>query len=464
MYIYTECLQGKPSSLHLLLAILLLPLLSVAIYSFDAPDHGRDTLSILREHYKQVEEIDLDLYLPKLIHPITIPFVLPDIRSVNNFNTRLNMKDLLGSVKPGTRLAVIGRPGVGKYTLTRHITKQWAQGLALQQFNVFFHICLGRTAQSPITGLKSLLEEECHGLPQSDDPEIELSQVCETIKSTSGKGVLLVLDAFNEYQVLNEKKDFVLRLIKRLSLPNSAIILTSRPRGVDDVKMYFNEIVEVIGFSEADINTSFAHLDFSLQPVIGNYFEGNPNVKELCYLPLHMTMLIYIASVKEDVLSSIDSGTEIYTSFLYLTINRYNERHGLAPSSLDDCFNHSDTEFCNIFQRVCKLAFNATIQKKQTFDSSNFGDIETAIPSSILTLFNVKRVNKAQGSIDVFYFPHKTFQDFMSACHLILLRKTERRKMIEKYGNNANLRNLVWKFFSELAAWRKKKISLSFKN
>ena len=418
-------------------------------YSSISKSYDQTILEILRDHYKQLDEIDLDQYLPKSINPNTIPFILPDIRSWTSSETRLNVSEVLSSVKYGTRLAIIGKPGVGKSTLARHVTKQWAKGLLLQKFSAFFHICLGRTT-SPIMDLRSLLKEECHGLIHETD--FELSSTIDEIIVTKGEQVMFIVDGFDEYDIQNHKEDYLIRLIKNktMSLSKSAIILTSRHRRISEIKRHFNEIVEIIGFNKADIDTVLFSLDPQLQSKIGSYFENNPNVEEMCYLPLHMTMVIYLASLNEGSLSDIETETEIYTRFLYLTVNHYSERHGLVATSLDDCFEHSETDhtLCLTFRRVCELAFNATIHKKQTFDSNDIR--KTVIQSSTLedlSLFHVKRVNKEYGPIDLYYFSHQTFKDFMSACYLAVLSESEQQQMIMKYGNVLMLRDLVWKFF-----------------
>ena len=413
-----------------------------------------EMVQTLKEQYKNLQEIDFEQYLPKSMNPKQIPFITPNVKLVDEYPSEdsfLSVQQLLESVESGTRLAITGRPGVGKSTLARHIVKLWAKHEALQQFSTIFHICLGK-ASTPIMDIEQLVEEECLGLVDSEDPELEVHQLLQGIKTLRGENTVFVLDGFDEYfpNYAEEKNELVLRLIKGTFLPKSVLIIMSRPRSVDDVRSYFKKVFEVTGFRRLDIETSLFNLGLPLRTLIEDYFDNNPNVKKMCYLPLHMTMIIYLASLKEDALSGIDSETKIYTNFLYLTIDHYHKRHGLRSSTLNDCFDHqsADDSLCLQFTSICALAFNATIHHQQTFSSKELRNISIdADTLQKLSLFNIRKENRRQGSVDVFSFSHQTFRDFMSANYLILLPRNEQRKMIINYANQTNLRDLVWKFF-----------------
>ena len=264
---------------------------------------------------------------------------------------------------------------------------------------------------------------------------------------------------------LKKKNNFLRKLIKGAFLSKSTVIVTSRPRGIEDVKGYFTVLTEIIGFSRLDIETSLLQLEAPLRTVISEYFDFNPNVKKMCYLPLHMTMIIYLASLKEDTLSGIDSETKIYTNFLYLTIDHYNKRHGQSASLLNLCLeeqavNHS---LCHLFASVSELAFNATLNMQQTFSSNEILNFPvTAETLEKLSLFYIKKENRRHGRVDVFAFSHPTFQEFMSAIYLVQLPKKEQRNLITKYGNHSILLDLVWKFFFGLVGDKGTEQTLKF--
>ena len=410
----------------------------------------------LKEQYQKLDEIDFEQYLPTRL----IPFISPSFKIVDGFQVNgsqlLSVNQLLKSTNNeiGQRVAVIGRPGAGKSTFARHITKLWANGSALENINMLFHICLGRSSVL-ISDVQQLLEEECNGLIDSIDHEVQ--KLSSKIRTNKGEGYAFIIDGFDEY-FPQERNDFLVKMIKGTLFPKSTVIVMSRPRGIEDMKAYFTMLVEIIGFSRLDIETSLLQLEKPLHSVIGEYFDNNPNVKKMCYLPLHMTMIIYLASLKEDTLSDIDTETKIYTNFLYLTIDHYNKRHGQHSAFINFCLedrtvNHS---LCPLFKAMCELAFNATIHRKQTFTSNELLNIQVT-PETLekLSLFYIKKENRRLGRVDTFAFSHPTFQEFMSAFFLVLSPKHEQQQMIARYGSHPALQDLVWKFFFGLIGEKK---------
>ena len=69
----------------------------------------------------------------------------------------------------------------------------------------------------------------------------------------------------------------------------------------------------------------------------------NHYIRQMCYLPLHLSMLIYIATTDGDTLELVDTETELYTHFLSLTIKQYEKRRNRTAESLKECFIDSNT-------------------------------------------------------------------------------------------------------------------------
>ena len=121
-----------------------------------------------------------------------IPFIIPNVQLADQIlvENTTGVKHLLETIQGGTRIAITGRPGVGKSTLARYIAKLWANGESLQQFTTLFHICLGR-ANGAITNLKQIIEEECQGLIDPEDLEQKVPELLKQIKHTEGKNIFV---------------------------------------------------------------------------------------------------------------------------------------------------------------------------------------------------------------------------------------------------------------------------------
>ena len=81
--------------------------------------------------------------------------------------------------------------------------------------------------------------------------------------------------------------DYVTSLIKRKTLHKSVVIVTSRPSAIEDIEAYFDKIV---GFGETGIQSYLEQLELSHteNPTIHQYLSTHPDVRRLCYLPLHL--------------------------------------------------------------------------------------------------------------------------------------------------------------------------------
>ncbi len=168
--------------------------------------HKIEIKEVLRDQYKNLKEIDFELYLPQNMQPKHIPFIVPNIQLYQVDKNPLNITQLLETVEGGTRIAITGRPGVGKSTLARYISKLWAKGEVFKQFSTLFHICLGK-ANRAITSLTDMIAEECHCLIDTDDPEID--DLLKEMKRFQGENTVFVLDSFDEYfpNYAKEKKN-----------------------------------------------------------------------------------------------------------------------------------------------------------------------------------------------------------------------------------------------------------------
>lgn len=397
----------------------------------------------LAEKYKEDPVIDSEQWLPKRLHGRNITFVELELKEKG---TNILLCDLLSDIKSGTRILFIGRPGVGKSTITRHLSRRL---IHTEQFYLVVRLHLGRSGN--IESLDALLQASADESYDSSDIDV----ISNYIEKTLGEGVCFLLDGYDEYIKPLHCDDYVTRLIQlRNRLAKSVVIVTSRPSAVEDIETYFDRKVEIIGFGERGIQTYLEQMELSQteNQTIHQYFHTHPNVRQLCYLPLHLSMLVYVAVETKDTstLSLVDTETELYTEFLYLSIKQYESvRHQRTVESLKECFDdiYTKTDLCVLLLKICEKAFEGVMNREQTFISSSLDGLPDSIdvPAEIeaLSLFKIETIYDRRGfKLDKYYYSHPTFQEFLAAFHLAALCRKDQLSHIKNLWTHE-----MYKFF-----------------
>ena len=174
------------------------------------------------------------------------------------------------------------------------------------------------------------------------------------------------------YDQLNQK-DYVKKLLSKNALHCSFCVLKSRP-DFDEEELQLlkhSERFELTGFSIENLppivrNFSSNH---TLADSLLELWERNIKVKELCKLPLHMIMIIYIHTYEDEV--NIQTTTQVYSSFMNVTIKRYKGRHpNWNTESLWQCIRDSDQVddlICIVFRTLHHVAFNMLMKDSNLF-------------------------------------------------------------------------------------------------
>ena len=418
----------------------------------------------LRNIYRKIDPIDPTQNLLNNLGTLSfnLPFIMPKLSIDEEFD------DLLADLRIGSRLLITGRPGVGKSTLTRYAAKMWADKLLLVHCQLLVYIPLLTT----IDTLDTLIKVNTYGVVDQSTRLL----VTEEISSSMGKGICLLLDSFDEYMRQRDKRmDYIFKVLEQNILPELTIIMTSRQEAVTDIRKYFHpHVVEISGFNSKQIQSYIAKLPLPLNVAIAATLEKNPRAKFMCSTPLHLTMMVRLASVDVTGLSDVTTETILYSQFLFLTFKHYSPyRISWTAGSLKECFTNkvSQSELCFLFRNICKLAYRAKI------DEPSFNS--TALPRHLrdkvqaLSLFTI---DTKVGSIDdddvhIYYFSHKTFQEFIAACHLYMLPLDNQTNELysavtSSYGvvSFTYPISLIWRFFfGLLGEYDSKSLSFHFK-
>ena len=363
-------------------------------------------------------------------------------------NVKVEYKQVFGEYNSKELILLEGRPGSGKTTLVHKVIKDWAEGEVLTKAKYLFFVTLRLlNSEGRDETLSDLLE-----LLYFDDEELKTTTDC--IKRNDGEGVCFVIDGLDEYQPQNKKKSVIYKLLDRTYLPHSMIIVSSRPSATAILKKdVVTERIEVFGFSKQQILEYIDNFQFGSSPAgkLKEYLESNPNILDMCYLPVHAAMICFLFRYDQGCTSCTQ--TKIYEQFTRLIIHRHLTR------------SNADTELPSLkelhgmpkkyFDDLCHLAYNMTTDSKQVISHHEVGYKLSPCAGShgddeySLGLVTVYQTIHLTGRHQNYAFLHLTYQEFLAAYHIANLDTSQQMEIIEQYSKSRHM-HTVWTFYCGL--------------
>ena len=357
---------------------------------------------------------------------------------------RVGYNTFFDSLQGGARIVVEGRPGCGKTTLMNKVSLDWANKNILKDISLLLLVPLRRFHNKPEVKLDDILQlydtgHLCHA-------------VGEEVSNSGGKGVCIVFDGIDEYPQSLIPGNFVLEVLAGRMLPNSVVTASSRPAAAHDIRQYATQRVEVLGFLRPEIQQYIQeHYEGKDDKVknLSTYLQRHPNISHMCYLPLHLAMVVYLNdNLETGTLPHTE--TDIYNKFMLHTLLLNMRKLGITCSKLSD-IKQLPSGTLEIFQNICRLAYIATVQSEQIFAKDeiqeHIGSREFRLTS--LGLLTEDRLLIEQGLEETYSFAHLTFQEFLAAYHLTELPDAEQLKAAEEHGGDRHMR-VMWKFYCGL--------------
>ena len=342
---------------------------------------------------------------------------------------------------------VVGRPGIGKTSLSTKVLRLWASGEAFNAvFNVVFLVKFRLFNGGAKLSLRELLARAAT-VQRLDD------SVWEFVQNQTTK-VLLIFDGVDEYsrkEEINTDEDYnndvgekmpVSVLYKKLAagelLRGASILTTTRPTAVKYVaNVDFQRTVEIRGFTSENVEEyveKFTRGYPGVKEKIWGHVKANINLFSLSYIPVNCFLICHC--LLQSILCESSQLPTRMTDIYQMTVKMFlfshmHDREGLPREELEklksthmyEPFESFPRELQKFFDSLGEIAFKGIKGERLLFESSEVSGLEDCgllhkLPDQQPKAWNNPR--KSQ-----YCFIHLTVQEFFAAKHLVNIKTKE---------------------------------------
>ena len=313
-------------------------------------------------------------------------------------------------------ILVEGAPGVGKSTLAWKLCRKWGKGKLLQQYQLVVLLRLRDKSVRAAQFISHFFQHHDHQIQQA---------VVEEIQRTGGKGVLLLLEGYDELpEELRTVNSIFLDVITRKVLPEATVLITSHPWASEflhrECKRYISQHIEILGFTKANIHSyleSFTANEPSLLTGLKKYISCYPHINSLMYIPLCSAFVVEVyRNSREDETLVPKTMTELYSSLVRSLLLRYLLDHPVHGKKRRWKVRRFSDLPPDVYKQLCELgriAYKGILHGQQVI----FSDL----PENFQTLGLMQCVPELYVGLDAtvsYNFLHLTVQEYLAAFHL----------------------------------------------
>ena len=336
---------------------------------------------------------------------------------------------------------VEGPPGVGKSTLAWELCRRWDR----KQYDLAVLLRLRERKAQQMKGVNDLFPHEDQDLQKS---------VAKRVLELEGRGVLFILDGFDELPVDLRSEGFLFRMLQGTVLPKCCVLVTSRPSATEDLNMACTKIhrhIEILGFTQECIK-GYASSILSDEPKLLKDFllyispSVNPVINSLMYIPLNAAIIVHIYKNSNRTVSPIPKTlTQVYTQLCLTLLQRYTRSVNPQDKNIITKISELPDSYYKDFSKLAQLAF-------EQFQKHNVVFYSADLPKGLVHYGFLDSVSALYGGGDVSYnFLHLTLQEFLAAYHI-----TQLSNGIDVFKRHSEdgCWELVWSFISGLTGFQ----------
>ena len=334
----------------------------------------------------------------------------------------IKLEEIFSKIEGERKVILIdGAPGSGKTSLTVHVCQRWSRGELFEEFTVVILVQLRDPAVQSAKSIADLL-------PSRDDQMAE--EVAKAITASDGRGVLWVLDGFDELPSNLREKSFLTDLIipsTKSPISLSSVIVTSRPISSGDLCESVSSRIEVLGFTREEQRQYFTEClkgDTKAVDTLTERLSENPGIEGSCYLPLNASIVAHLYLSDGSVPNTVYG---MFSSFVQHFLSRYlckrlgKTREEARLQSLDNL----PSELRGPFNELCEVAFKGTSENKITFSES---DLEAVKHSAVIREVGLLQSTPSiisNGKVVYYNFAHLSVQEVLTSVYISRLPASE---------------------------------------
>ena len=390
----------------------------------------------------EVNKTEADKYTQATIHG--------DIDDIMKQKKHMELREVaLPSCEDGSIpkfILVEGAPGVGKTTFSWELSKQWGNRTILQQFRL---VILLRLREKRVQEMKSISDIFFYS-------NLDVQQhVAREVEQTHGKGVLLILEGFDELPLAKRDNEFILyRILTGELLPEASILVTTRHSASDFLFQHFpepNQHIEIVGFTKENIASYYESVmrrgtrEFN---AFKQYLKLYPHIHSAMYVPLHCAFVVevYMNSFRSKTTDESRSAvpktiTQLYYSLAKCLLLRYLKAHKKYSKRSYHIRTFSDLpkKVLKQLHVICKLAYDGLLNDEVIFTDSD-------VPQRFDTLELMQAIPELyidEGTVVSYNFIHLTLQEFLAACYLHSLDSAMWIKEFQRFKNSERMKTML---------------------
>ena len=344
------------------------------------------------------------------------------------------------------RILIEGAPGIGKTVLSKEIAYQWANGKILQDCKLVFLVYLRDPKLHSVESFNEIL---------TLFTSINTSDLMNYVKSYA-KHIAFIFDGFDELPISLQKVSFITDLIKGVNngsmFLNSTVVVTSRPTTTLFLHRVSDRRIEILGFpkEERDNYIAFSLGDsLVIKQEFDKYLKKHPILNNLCYIPLHLAILIYLfqqGSLPETL-------TEMNESFVLHTIYRYLEKQNLTPPGIAKTLKDLPEDILKFVYQLSRLAFEGLCNNQLVFTGEEIKKLCPEVDNTPGAINGFGLLQAVQhyakvgaGKTTSINFLHFTMQEYFAALYVSALPSEEQLSLMQETFWNSQF-SFMWMMY-----------------